>query len=137
RTALPDRPPEAQGRLRLTLARALAQHADHPEASQALLRVMSIASDGAAPHDPWALQTAAFALAHSGRPAALQRLGRLLSRSPALPAAAREALLTHPPRSLDPLLELPPAEPLIDLLGELGDPNAFDFLRGVVLEGTP
>lgn len=132
-----ERPLEVQGRLRLALARALAQHADHADARRALFRLMSVASEGVAPHDPWALHTAAFALARSGHPEAIRGLGRLLSRSPALAHAAREALLAYPPPSLDPLLGLPPTQPSIELLGELGNPKAFDFLRAIVLEDTP
>src|SRR5690606_35076597 len=132
-----ERPAEVQGRLRLALARALAQHADHADARRALLRLMSIASEGVTHHDSWAQQTAAFALARSGHPEALRGLGQLLSRSPALVHAAREALLAYPPPSLGPLLGLSPSRASIELLGELGNPQAFDFLRNVVLQDTP
>lgn len=136
-TGSAERPPEVQGRLRLALARALARHADHADARRALFRLMSIASENVAPHDPWALHTAAFALARSGHPEAIRGLGQLLSRSPALASAAREALLAYPPPSLEPLLGLPPTRPSIELLGELANPEAFDFLRTIVLEDTP
>lgn len=130
--------PQARAALRLGLARALAQHSGHLEGRQALVRLLGNAADGAEPEDSMALHTAALALARSGEPDAIASLGRALGQSASIERAARQALLAHPPTELAPLLESAASSATLpELLGELGDPRAYDYLRGLVRGAAP
>ena len=126
------------GREWLTLAYALADGAGDAKVQLALAMLLNQAANPAAGPDETALLelargTAALALAANGEHDALLVLGRAL-RAPGAPArAAALALVAHPPRSLDPLLEHgPPSVELAALLGALGDQRAFHALRSWV-----
>lgn len=136
-TAPVDASPAERAKVRLALARALAQHAEDLDARRALVRLMTSAADGAEPRDEMALHTAALALARSGTPDALQALARALWQGPSLAAAAHGALLAHPPGRLDPLLDGAPVDASTELLAELGDPRAYDHLGELVREAPP
>lgn len=128
----------ARARLRLGLARALAAHRARPEARQGLVRLMTSATESSEPRDAMALSTAALALAQSRTVDAWEALGRALWQSATLASAAREALLAYPPADLGPLLAAGGSSlALLDLLGELGDERAYDFLSEVVRTGAP
>lgn len=129
--------PSERARIRLALARALAQHSDHLEVRRALVRLMTAAADGLEPHDDMALHTAALALALSGAPDALRALGRALWQGESLARASHRALLGHPPAQIEPVLRTAPADAALALLAELGDQRADEHLREVVRNGPP
>lgn len=118
-------------RERLAAVRALAPHAADPVASDALIRALG----GIEGHlDERALlveRTAALALAASHDELAERALARALRQPGRVSEHARLALHAHPARGIVPLLlassTATPA--LVAVLGELGEPAAWGFLR--------
>jgi len=123
------------GREWLTLAHALAGGTADAKVQLALAMLLNQAANPAqGPEEAGLLElargTAALALSAEGDPAALLVLGRALRARGAPARAAAEALIAHPPRQLEPLIEPgPPSSELASLLGALGDQRAFHVLR--------
>src|SRR5581483_2959967 len=88
--------------------------------------------------DDLAERTAAVALSRSGQPDALAALGKALESPGRAAAAARNALVAHPPRDLAPLLAAArlPSVSLARALDDLADQRGFDTLRNLVRIGT-
>jgi hypothetical protein len=126
------------GREWLTLAHALAGGTADAKVQLALAMLLNqAASPALGPEEAGLLElargTAALALAAQGDDAALLVLGRALRARGAPARAAAEALIAHPPRQLEPLIEPgPPSSELSSVLGALGDQRAFHVLRGWV-----
>jgi HEAT repeat protein len=126
------------GREWLALSRALARGTSDAKVQLALAMLLNqAASTAQGPEEAGLFElargTAALALAAEGDHGALLVLGRALRARGAPARAAAEALLAHPPRALDPLLEPgAPSSELATLLGALGDQRAFHVLRGWV-----
>jgi hypothetical protein len=123
------------GREWLTLAHALAGGSADTKVQLALAMLLNQAANAAqGPEEAGLLElargTAALALAAEGDHEALLVLGRALRARGAPARAAAEALIAHPPRRLEPLIEPgPPSSELASLLGALGDQRAFHVLR--------
>ncbi|HWO14899.1 MAG TPA: hypothetical protein VNN80_35590, partial [Polyangiaceae bacterium] len=137
-----ERRPRLVGREWLALARTLAPGAGDAKVQLALAMLLNQAdSPAAGPDEAAALElargSAALALAADGSSGALLVLGRALRARGAPARAAAEALIAHPPREIDPLIEPgPPSVELATLLGALGEERAFHALRGWVRAGA-
>lgn len=83
-------------------------------------------------------EVAALALAKHRTPETIALLSEWLRRPSERAVMVRQALLTHRPRSVSPLLEASgPATPLLlQTLGDLGDTRAIPYLRQVVKRAT-
>lgn len=83
-------------------------------------------------------KTAALALAKSNHPDAIAVLGDWLRRPTSRAAWVKEALLTHRPHPVSPLIDGggQATRLLVETLGELRDPAAIPFLRRVVKRAT-
>jgi HEAT repeat protein len=127
------------GEERLVATRALARHAKLPDVQRALVRTMSGVDALGGRNSGQELadlvqQTAALALAASEDRSALRALARALRHEGRVADLAALALVAHPPRSLEPILEAPGAATvqLVELLERLGDQRAFVVLRQFV-----
>lgn len=125
------------------VVRALVPHARQPSARRWLGKLLSgaplVDAEGEEALRTMIRASAAVGLARAGDERALSHLGRALRQTPEQGQLARQALLAHPPRVLEPLLEAPgaPSVEYVQTLEELGDQRAFHPLRGLVRRGTP
>jgi HEAT repeat protein len=127
----------------LTLMRGLSAHVDHAPSRQLLASLIVQPTSGRAEpvEDPLRVLVrdgAALALAHDGRDAALAVLGQALRSEGAAGEAALRALVAHPPRRLQPLVDAPgePTALLARWLGLSADPSAAARLRQLVRTGS-
>jgi hypothetical protein len=128
---------------RLIAVRALAARTDNADVRLALVRALAGvgAASGAesAELERLVRETAALALARSGRRESLELLSKALRQEGPVAEAAAIGLEAHPPADIAPLLESRGAPTLtfVRLLGRLGDQRAFHALRQVVKRGAP
>ena len=126
-------------RERLSVVRALAPHASDPTAQDALIRALGGVEGRSGERDRLVEQTAALALAASNHPLALSALARALRQPGRASEAARIALTAHPPSRIEPLLLAAgaPTTALVELLGELGNPNALPLVERLAKKSAP
>lgn len=130
-------------RLRLVALRSLSNFLEDASVRRALVTLMSGVGQppeaGADPLEALVRESAAMALAASGREDALTILSKSLRQGGPTGRAAVRALSAHPPKSIKTLLVSPAAASvnLIEVLGALHDQRAFHALRSYVTQGTP
>lgn len=125
---------------RLIAVRGLSRRPERDSARECLVRVLTgitVSAERRSPLQSLLRDTAALALAESGREPALLALGRALRQPGRVAEAAASALVAHPPLHLGPLLRAhgAPTLELVSVLGRLGDQRAFDALRAAVRAG--
>lgn len=124
-----------------TSLRALAPLGGQPAIAKHLAKILAgdaFELDSKSPYAPLVPAVAALALAKSGDADSTRLLGEWLRRPSERAELARQALLTHPPADVSPLLEASgPATPLLaTTLGELNNAGAIPFLSKVVKRAT-
>jgi len=126
-------------RERLVVVRALAGYANEEVARGALLRAMAGGEALDEPKDALVRETAALALARSRDPRSVELLSQALRQAGRTGETARIALVAHPPRKIQVLLSArgAPTESLVELLGELGDPEGAPLLETASRSALP
>ena len=130
-------------RLRLVALRSLSNFLDDAAVRRALVTLMSGVGQppeaAADPLEALVRDSAAMALAASGRKDALTVLSKSLRQGGPTGRAAVRALTAYPPKEIKALLATPGAASvnLIEVLGALHDQRAFNALRSYVTRGTP
>jgi len=122
---------------RLIAVRALSEHAAVPAVREFLVRVM--VGVGSNPGRSEAIdglieRAAALALAAAGDDSSLAALGKALRQSGHVADTASDALLSSPPRNLEPVVRdlRAPTRTMARFLGTLGDARAIPTLREIV-----
>ncbi|HEU4405767.1 MAG TPA: HEAT repeat domain-containing protein [Polyangiaceae bacterium] len=126
-------------RARLLAVRALGPHLDAEAPRQVVLDALQDGSLAARGNALGALvrDTAAFVLARSGPPSALEALVRTVRYGGDAGRAARAALLAHRPARIDQAIgaRTPLSAPVVELAGALGDRRLVPFVRRALREG--
>lgn len=126
-------------RARLLAVRALGPHLDAEAPRQVVLDALQDGSLAARGNALGALvrDTAAFVLARSGPPSALEALVRTVRYGGEAGRAARAALLAHRPARIDQALtaRTPLSAPVVELAGALSDRRLLPFVRRALREG--
>lgn len=126
---------------RLVAVRALARHTGNADVRLALVRALTgVGSEGDRGDALAQLvrETAALALARSGRRDAQELLGKALRQEGPIAEAAALAIEAHPPSDVAVIVGArgTPTVALVRLLGRLGDQRAFHGLRQIVQRGS-
>lgn len=119
-------------RARLTAIRGLSPFLLRDAVRRVMERELAV-EPGGAPLATLVRDTAAMALAASGDKSSLEVLVAVLRQGGSSAAVARQALLAHPPKTLEPFASRGGLSAAIcDVLGELGDQRAIALLRGAL-----
>lgn len=124
-----------------TVLRPMARLAGQPRMRARLAEVLAgeaLSVEASDPYAPLIPEVAALALARESSTESAILLAEWLRRPSDRANLVARALLAHRPTNISPLLEAngPTTPLLLETLGELGDPAAIPYLRGVVKRAT-